>query len=122
MRKLVFVAAAALIAVAARAQDLDAVRERMKARKDDVTAVLAAKKVGENNKGYLETVKPPLDEKQAKTVAGENADRRTVYAAIAAKTGATPEVVGSNRAKDVAERAAKGTLIQKEDGAWAEKQ
>ncbi len=122
MKRGLFVAAAALLAFAAQAQDMDAIRERMKARKSEVTAALASQKVGENNKGYLEAVKPPLEATQAKTVTEENADRKTVYAEIAAKTGAKPDAVGRSRAKDVAQKAAKGTMIQKEDGTWVEKQ
>ena len=121
MKRLGVVLVAACVAFVAQAQNLDTVQERMKARKDDVTALLASKTVGENNQGYLEMLKPATDAKQSKTVADENADRKVVYTAIAAKTGAKPEVVGRSRAKDVAGMAKSGNMIQQANGSWVEK-
>lgn len=121
MKRFGLILVAACIAFVAQAQDLDAVQERMKTRKDDVSTLLASKTIGENNQGYLEVLKPATDRKQDKTVTDENADRKVVYTAIATKTGAKSEVVGRSRAKDVAEKAKSGTMIQKADGSWAEK-
>ncbi len=121
MKRAWMLAGAVLVAAAVCAEDLGKIQERMKARKEDVAALLAAKAVGENNKGYLEALQPLADEKQGKTVGEENADRKAVYTAIAAKTGAKPEFVGKSRAKDVAKIARKGTMIQQEDGTWTEK-
>ena len=86
-----------------------------------VLAVLASNNVGENNKGYLEILKPLADKGQEKTVADENSDRKAVYTAIADKTGAKVEAVGRNRAKDVAKVAPSGTMIQSEAGVWSAK-
>ena len=121
MKRFAVILVAAWVALAAHAQDLNAVQERMKARKDDVAVLLAAKAIGENSTGYLEVLKTTTDKKQGRTVAKENADRKVVYTAIAAKTGAKPEVVGRSRAKDVAEKAKSGTMIQQADGSWAAK-
>ncbi|NLL84498.1 MAG: YdbL family protein, partial [Lentisphaerae bacterium] len=38
--------------------------------------MLASNNVGENNKGYLEILKPLADKGQEKTVADENSDRK----------------------------------------------
>lgn len=122
MKRIWIWASAVLIAVAVCAQNLDTIQKRMKARTDDVVALLNSKAVGENNKGYLEALKPLADEKQEEIVSAENADRKTVYTAIAGKTGAKPDFVGRSRAKEVAKIARAGTMIQQADGVWVEKE
>lgn len=69
-----------------------------KSRHDDVEKALSAGCLGENNKGYVE-VRPcdgTKDEKAgAKKLAGaENADRKTVYAAVAIRQGLEAEQAG----------------------------
>ncbi|MEI8241631.1 MAG: DUF1318 domain-containing protein [bacterium] len=108
------------LALAAQAQGLDAVKQSMLARKPAVAQLLASKTVGENRDGLLEATAKVADA-DAKTVAAENADRKAVYAAIAAKNGTDVAKVGQLRAAEIAARAEAGTLIQGRDGTWAGK-
>ena len=105
---------------AARADDLDKVKESMRARKDAVAALLATTNVGENNAGYLEKLKD-ISAKEAGTLADENADRKKVYAGIAKEQGSSEANVGKQRAKQIAERAPAGTMVQDAAGAWKKK-
>jgi uncharacterized protein YdbL (DUF1318 family) len=54
-------------------------------------------------------------------VTGENEDRKTIYSFIAEKEGATTELVGIRRAKQIAENALPGEYLQNEDGSWYQK-
>ena len=107
---------------AARADDgLDKVKESMRARRDSVAKLLATTNVGENNAGYLQKLKD-ISDGEAKTLADENADRKKVYAAIAKAQGAAEADVGKQRAKQIAEKAPAGTMIQDAAGAWKKKE
>ena len=75
--------------------------------------------IGEDNKGYLSFLGSVR--KKADVVAAENEDRRQVYSAIAKQQGTTVEVVGSLRAKKIAENASPGQWLQNEQGAWIQK-
>ncbi len=121
MRKALVMLGVMMAAFVVTAQSLSELQGRMVARRAAVLAVLASNNVGENNKGYLEILKPLADKGQEKTVADENSDRKAVYTAIADKTGAKVEAVGRNRAKDVAKVAPSGTMIQSEAGVWSAK-
>lgn len=103
-----------------QAQGLDAVKKSMLDRKPAVEQLLAARTVGENHAGFLEAI-GKLAEADAKTVQAENADRKTVYAAIAAKNGTDVVKVGQMRAAEIAAKAKSGTMLQTADGKWAEK-
>jgi uncharacterized protein YdbL (DUF1318 family) len=92
----------------------------MKTRLDKVEALKLAKTVGENKDGYLEVL-GEVDADGKATVEAENADRKLVYEAIAAKTGATAEAVGQSRAKTISKTAAAGVMLQAPDGTWYEK-
>jgi uncharacterized protein YdbL (DUF1318 family) len=109
-----------MAAMGAWAQDLGAIKTAMLARKASVDALLATQAAGENNRGFVEALKavPVAD---AAVVAAENSDRRAVYEAIAKKTGATVEVVGQQRAAEIAAKAAAGTMIQSPKGNWIAK-
>ncbi|OGV66374.1 MAG: hypothetical protein A3K19_06235 [Lentisphaerae bacterium RIFOXYB12_FULL_65_16] len=101
------------------AQDMAAIQERMKERIAQVAALKTQKVVGENRVGLLEIVKPEAaDDAARKVVEAENADRKLVYAAIGAKTGAGADKVGTERAKKIAESATPGVMLQREDGSW----
>lgn len=108
------------LALAAQAQNLDAVKKSMLDRKAAVEQLLAGKTVGENSAGLLEAV-GTIDAAAAKTVEAENADRKTVYAAIAAKNGTDVAKVGKLRASEIAAKAKAGTMLQGADGKWIEK-
>lgn len=111
----VMVTAICLMAATAMAQGI---KQRMKARVPAITALKAKGVVGENNRGFLEFRSAP---QQAGLVKAENNDRTAVYKAIAAKTGATPAVVGQRRAAQIASQAASGTWVQAAGGKWYKK-
>lgn len=122
MRKLTAILSLALLVLGlqVRAQNLDEIKQRMKDRLDSVEALKIAKTVGEDSKGYLQAV-GDISATDKAIVEAENADRKLVYAAIAAKTGATPDDVGKSRAKTIAQSAAPGVMLQAPDGTWYEK-
>ena len=99
------------------AQDLLELRSRMEQRIGQIDTLKTQGIVGENNKGFLE-VRSGSDQGVSAT---ENADRAAVYAALAKKTGSTPEMVGRARAKQIAAGSAKGVWVQAEGGTWAQK-
>jgi len=51
----------------------------------------------------------------------ENADRRKVYAALAAQTGASADEVGRKRAAQLTELARSGHWVQTAGGEWRRK-
>lgn len=111
---------AGLLVVDARGDELAAVKERMVGRRGAVQALVAKKAAGEDHRGYLEA-RGRLTAAETAVVAAENADRKLVYAEIAGKTGATPELVGKQRAAVIAKNAAAGTWLQDDTGRWYEK-
>ena len=108
------------VACMAQAQGMEAVKKNMLERKPAVEQLLAARTVGENSAGFLEAI-GKLAEADAKTVEAENADRKTVYAAIAARNGTEVGKVGQMRAAEIASKAKPGTSLQGADGKWTEK-
>ncbi len=122
MRTLTTILCFAVIAFAlpATAQNLDDMRQRMKERLDEVQALKTAKTVGEDANGYLHVLGDVSAAGKA-VVEAENADRKVVYASIAAKTGADPAEVGKARAKTIAQSTAPGVMLQAPDGTWYEK-
>lgn len=102
-----------------RAEDLGVVRARMEKRIPQIDALKTQGAVGENNRGFLE-VRAAAADADAVTSA-ENADRTTVYAALAAKTGATADAVGKARARQIATHSATGVWLQRENGEWYKK-
>jgi len=103
------------------AQDLSAVQARMKERLPQVAQQKAQKVVGEDRAGFLALVKADAGATVQKLVEAENADRKVVYAALAAKAGTDAARVGQQRAKELAERSAAGMMLQRDDGTWYEK-
>jgi uncharacterized protein len=119
--RLLFVfAALAFGTVAVRAEDLNAVKARIEQRLGSVNALKDRSVAGENNRGFLE-VRGNASAEDQKVISAENADRRTVYAALAAQTGATPDVVGRQRAQQIAAIARTGHWLQDSSGAWKQK-
>lgn len=102
------------------AEELGAVKARMEQRIGPLNALKASGVVGENNQGFLEP-RGNASGADQKTIADENADRRTVYAAIAAQTGASPDAVGKHRAQQIASIALTGHWIQEPNGTWRQK-
>ena len=111
----------ALTALNLSAQDLAAVQARMKERLPQVAQLKTQKVIGEDYAGFLALVKTDAAATVRELVQAENADRKVVYAALAAKAGSDPARVGQQRAKELAERAAPGMMLQREDGSWYEK-
>ncbi|MBI5693480.1 MAG: YdbL family protein [Verrucomicrobia bacterium] len=102
------------------AQNLAAVRERMEKRLPAINDLKQRQVVGENNRGLLEArgSMPASDEK---LISEENADRRQVYLALAAQTGASADEVGRQRAGQLASLARRGHWIQDPNGTWRQK-
>ena len=121
IRLALIVAAMTFGPVAVRAgEDAGAVKARMEQRLGSLNALKDRGAAGENNQGYLEPRGGATAADQG-VISAENADRRTVYAAIAAKTGANPDVVGRQRAQQLAGLARPGHWIQDASGAWKQK-
>jgi uncharacterized protein YdbL (DUF1318 family) len=119
--RILFLAAALILGVAvSQAEDLGAVKARMDQRQSTVDALKERKLVGENNRGYLEA-RASLKPEEEKIVSDENADRATVYAAIAAQTGSTSDQVGRLRATKIAASSRGGVWVQSPQGDWAVK-
>ncbi len=119
--RLIFVAVAlAFGAVAVRAQDLGAVKARMEQRLGSVNALKDRGVAGENNRGYLDARGSPTGAEQ-QIISEENSDRRTVYAALAAQTGTSADVVGRQRAQQISSIAKRGHWIQDAGGEWRQK-
>jgi len=106
-------------AVAARAEDLGAVKARMSQRLADLDQFKAQGAIGENNRGLVELrqASPAAGD----IAAGENRDREIVYAALAQQTGSSAETVGRARAKQIAAGSAAGVWLQSESGEWSKK-
>jgi uncharacterized protein YdbL (DUF1318 family) len=95
------------------------IRSRMRARLPVIKALKTQGIVGENNQGYLEFVGDKKEKQDI--VKAENADRMTVYKAIAKQQKTNPEVVGKRRALQIREKATAGEWIQDEGGKWKTK-
>ena len=98
----------------------DDIKSRMVERLPVIKALKAKGLLGENNQGYLEFLGG--NKEQEDIVAAENADRKTVYNAIAKQQGTTADLVGKRRALQIAEKATGGEWIQNESGKWIKMQ
>ncbi|NOY23493.1 MAG: YdbL family protein [Acidobacteria bacterium] len=95
------------------------IKERMRQRLPAIMGMKDQGLIGENNRGYLEYRSSNRPNQQV--VNAENTDRRQVYQMIAQKTGSSPEIVGKQRAAQIAKRAPKGHWLQAPDGRWYRK-
>lgn len=118
-RFLLSLAVLSLVAVSVQAQDLGSVQARMRERLPQIDALKADGALGENNRGFLEVRENKGD--ASAVTRDENADRTTVYAAIARQTGSNPAAVGTARAKQIAANSARGVWLQRENGEWYRK-
>jgi uncharacterized protein len=103
------------------AQSVQDATQRVKERLPQVDALKGSGEVGEDAAGYL-APRVELGPRQAAIVEAENADRRILYAAVAARTGQSAEEVGRQRALRIAELARPGVWLQRPDGGWHRKQ
>lgn len=101
------------------AENLDAVKARMKQRLSQVDELKASGAIGENNRGFLEVRGGGGD--AANVVSAENRDREAVYAEIAKRAGSSAEQVGKARARQIAGASKPGVWLQREDGNWYKK-
>lgn len=95
------------------------IKERMKERLPLIIELKTNGIIGENFQGFLAFLtdnKPNQD-----IIESENEDRKKIYTYIAGKEGAPVELVGTQRAKKIAENAEPGEFLQKEDGSWYQK-
>ena len=99
--------------------DSATIKKNMAERKPKIETLKKAGSIGENKAGYLEAMKDAkLTEDDSKLIEAENADRKTVYTAVAKQEKTTVEKVGEIRAKQIRSKANEGDFIQEEDGKW----
>lgn len=96
------------------------IKANMKKRMPEIIRLLKSGTVGENAAGFL-AIRGELSAADKAVVEAENADRKTVYEAIARKEKTTADLVGKRRAKQIFERVRPGIWIQDESGAWKQK-
>lgn len=106
--------------LASAAENLGAVKARIEQRLGSINALKDKGVAGESNRGYLEARGAAAAAEQ-QLISQENADRRVVYADIAAKTGATADAVGRQRASQLAGLARPGHWVQDAAGTWKKK-
>ena len=92
------------------------IKARMKERLPVITALKSQGLIGENNSGLLQFLKG--EKPHQDVVAAENQDRLTVYKIIAKRQNTTPELVGRQRAAQIADNAVSGSWIQDPGGKW----
>jgi uncharacterized protein YdbL (DUF1318 family) len=97
----------------------DEIKARMIARLPVLKDLKAQGVIGENNQGYLEYRGAERPNKEV--VQAENQDRQAVYSAIAKQQGTTMELVGKQRAMQIAEKAGSGEWLQDASGKWYQK-
>ncbi|HJO92757.1 MAG TPA: YdbL family protein [Victivallales bacterium] len=97
----------------------DSITTKMKARLPEIVKLKQQEIVGENNQGYLEFRKP--DPEGKKLIDQENKDRKIIYKIIAKNQNTTVAKVGKLRAKQIADKSAKGYWLQNPAGKWYQK-
>lgn len=109
-----------LVPVLAAANPVADATQRMKDRLPQLDALKEEGSIGEAATGYL-AVRTELSKRLTDLVTAENADRKTVYAAVAERTGQSLEEVGQQRALRIIDIAASGVWVQDARGAWVQK-
>lgn len=92
------------------------IKARMKERLPVISELKSQGLVGENNSGFLQYLRPAKPHKEV--VDAENADRQTVYRIIAERQNTTPELVGRQRAAQIAGNSVPGSWVQDPGGKW----
>lgn len=108
-----------LVLSAAPAAFSQGIKDRMKARLPALKALKAQGVIGENNQGFLQYLGGAMPQKDM--VDAENADRQTVYGAIAKQQGVSAAVVGQRRALQIVDLADPGEHLQNASGSWYRK-
>lgn len=118
----VFAAGIFVLAAGARAENAE-LKARFLERKPLLDKMKDLGWVGENNLGFLEfRSETGKSEENGKVVEAENADRKTVYAEIAAQVNVDIVEVGKRRAVQIARLAAPGHWLQDAEGRWYRKE
>ncbi len=118
----VFAAGIFVLAAGARAENAE-LKARFLERKPLLDKMKDLGWVGENNLGFLEfRSETGKSEENGKVVEAENADRKTVYAEIAAQVNVDIVEVGKRRAVQIARLAAPGHWLQDAEGRWYQKE
>ncbi len=94
------------------------IKVRMKERLPVISALKAEALVGEDNRGLLQFLK--AEKPHQDVVKAENRDRLAVYKIIAERHNTSPDLVGRQRAAQIAKSASPGTWVQDPGGNWSE--
>jgi len=108
------------MAIPAFADDVAAAKQRIAARQAQVDSLKSSGLIGEANTGFL-AERASLNGAQKAVLTAENADRKVLYAAVAAKSGIPTSEVGKRRADQIRAGSAAGIWIQQPDGSWKKK-
>ena len=106
---------------ALQANNAETIKQNMIKRLPRIQELKKDGLIGENQQGYLEAVQSNLPAADKELIEAENADRKSVYEAIARQQGTTAELVGKLRAKKIFEQAKSGEFLKQEDGTWKKK-
>ena len=100
------------------------VLNQRKARSPELQGLKAKGLIGENNKGFITILKPPLQPKEASLIDAENHDRKFIYNTVVAQNHLGSENLAKVEAefsKTRHDRAMKGDYIQLSSGKWVRK-
>ena len=104
----------------ARANDpVAAAKARIVKRLSQIVYLKSKGIVGENNRGYLELIRPARQYEGL--VREENRDRQIIYSYIARRQGVSVSFVEKLRAEQIRKRAARGQWLQDQEGRWYQK-
>ena len=95
-----------------------------KTRSPELQALKAKGLIGENNKGFITILKPPLRPQEENLIDAENHDRKFIYSTVVAQNHLGSESLAKVEAefsKTRHSRARKGDFIQTSSGKWARK-
>ena len=98
--------------------------ESRKARSPELRALKTKGVIGENNRGFIEVLKPVLTPKGKSLIEAENQDRKFIYETVVAQNHLGPDGLANveeQYAKTRRERAKKGDRVQLPSGKWVKK-
>ena len=104
-----------------QADNAETIKQNMIKRLPRIQELKKDGMIGENQQGYLEAVQSSIPAADKAVIEDENADRKTVYEAIAKQKGTTIELVGKLRAKKIFEAGQNRRILETEDGSWSKK-
>jgi uncharacterized protein len=99
---------------------MESLRARFQERYPKIAKLKSEGVIGETSRGYVAFVEQEKAD-AAQLVKDENADRETLYNALAAKEGTTAEKVAERNAKRNFAKAGSGEYLQGPDGKWQKK-